>query len=299
MPEQNDTKALGYGLLTVALWSTVASAFTLALRHVTPFELLFYSSLFATLILGSIVLATTRRMELARWNRRDVGRSALLGLLNPAVYYLLLFEAYARLPTQEALLLNFAWPVVLVVLSVIILRQKIHPLAVASLLISFCGVIVIATRGNPASMHLENPIGVGLALASTVVWAVYWIYSSTDERDSVNRLFGNFWCGTIYLAIYGLATDSITLPGRAGLIGTLYVAAFEMAFAFVFWLQALKLARHTAQVSSLIFLTPFCSLIVIHFVVGETLYTSTLVGLVLIVGGIAGEKWIGARAPSG
>ena len=183
MPEQNDTKALGYGLLTVALWSTVASAFTLALRHVTPFELLFYSSLFATLILGGIVLATTRRMELARWNRRDVGRSALLGLLNPAVYYLLLFEAYARLPAQEALLLNFAWPVVLVVLSVIILRQKIHPLAVASLLISFCGVIVIATRGNPASMRLENPIGVGLALASTVVWAVYWIYSSTDERD--------------------------------------------------------------------------------------------------------------------
>ena len=86
------------------------------------------------------------------------------------------------------------------------------------------------------------------------------------------------------------------MPGRAGLIGTLYVAAFEMAFAFVFWLQALKLARNTAQVSSLIFLTPFCSLIVIHFVVGEALYTSTLVGLVLIVGGIAGEKWIGARA---
>lgn len=296
MAEQSEARAVVYALVTVALWSTVASAFNLSLRHVSPLELLLFSSLFATLMLGGIVVATGRHGELHDWTRADYVRSAALGGLNPALYYLLLFEAYDRLPAQEALLLNFAWPLVLVVLSVVLLRQKIHRLAVASLLVSFCGVAMIATRGDLLSMRLDNPVGVSLALASTVVWAVYWIYSSHDRRDSVNRLFCNFSFGSAYLVVYCLIVGGVALPSLPGLAGSLYVAAFEMAVAFVFWLQALKLARHAAQVGSLVYLTPFLSLIMIHFVVGEELYPSTLLGLVLIVGGIVGEKWIGLRA---
>lgn len=295
MPVAAESRAIIYGLLTVALWSTVASAFNLALRHVSPLELVLFSSFAATAMLGAIVLLSRRYRELARWNSQDYRRSALLGLLNPALYYLLLFEAYDRLPAQEALLLNFAWPVVLVLLSVVLLRQRIHPLAIASLLLSFSGVVVIATRGDPLSMNLENPTGVALALASTIVWSIYWIYSSHDDRDSVNRLFCNFLFGSVYLVIYCSFVGGVGIPSLSGAVGILYVAAFEMAFAFVFWLQALKLARNAAQVSSLVYLTPFLSLIVIHFTVGEKLYPSTLAGLILIVGGIAGEKWIGYR----
>jgi drug/metabolite transporter (DMT)-like permease len=108
-------------------------------------------------------------------------------------------------------------------------------------------------------------------------------------------LFCNFLFGAGYLVAYCAFAGGIGWPSVAGGIGILYVAACEMAFAFVFWLQALKLARHAAQVSSLVYLTPFLSLVVIHFTVGEELYPSTLSGLLLIVGGIAGEKWIGYR----
>jgi drug/metabolite transporter (DMT)-like permease len=296
MPATRESRAIGYGLLTVALWSTVASAFNLTLRYVTPFELLFFSSLFATAMLGALVLATVRRGEFRDWTPRDFRRSALLGLLNPACYYLLLFEAYDRLPAQEALLLNFAWPVVLVLLSVPLLRQRIHPLAIASLLLSFCGVVVVATRGDVASLRLGDAPGVAFALASTVVWAVYWIFASDDARDSVNRLFCNFAFGMGYLVVYAAFVQGIGLPSPRGLLGTVYIAAFEMAVAFVLWLSALKLARNTAQVGSLVFLTPFLSLLVIHFVVGEELHRSTLLGLVLIVGGIAGERFTGLRA---
>ena len=295
MQVDSESRAIVYGLLTVMLWSTVASAFNLALRYVSPFELLLYSSLAATAMLGVIVALSRRRSEFRSWTGRDFRRSALLGALNPALYYLLLFEAYDRLPAQEALLLNFAWPVVLVVLSVVLLRQKIHPLAIAALLVSFCGVIVIATRGDPLAMRLEDPAGVGLALASTIAWAIYWIYSSHDRRDSVNRLFMNFAFGSTYLVAFAATAVDVSLPDLPGVAGILYVAAFEMAFAFVFWLQALKLARNAAQVSSLVYLTPFLSLVVIRFVVGEELYPSTLLGLMLIVGGIVGEKWIGYR----
>jgi hypothetical protein len=59
-PVSNDGKAFGYAALTIVFWSTVASAFALTLRHVGPFELLFYSSLFAMLLLGVIVLLSPK-----------------------------------------------------------------------------------------------------------------------------------------------------------------------------------------------------------------------------------------------
>lgn len=295
-PQTNrDTRAFSYAALTVVFWSTVASAFALTLRHVRPFELLFYSSLFAMLLLGVIVIASSKRTEFRHWTRQDFQLSAVLGLLNPFLYYLLLFEAYDRLPAQEALPLNFAWPIVLVLLSIIILRQKIHPGSILSLLVSFLGVIIIATRGDPLSMRFENPAGVGMALGSTVIWALYWIYSSKDQRDSVCRLFCNFLFGVAYLLLFAVFNDQFTMPDLPGLAGALYIATFEMALAFVCWLQALKLASNTAQVSSLIYITPFFSLVVIHFVVGEEIYPSTMIGLLLIIGGIVGQQWVERR----
>jgi drug/metabolite transporter (DMT)-like permease len=291
----SDSKALGYAALTILFWSTVASAFALTLRHVRPFELLFYSSLFAVLLLGAIVLVSPKKTDFRQWTPRDFRLSAVLGLLNPFLYYLLLFEAYDRLPAQEALPLNFAWPIVLVLLSIIILRQKIHPWSILFLLVSFLGVIIIATRGDPLSMRLENPPGIGMALGSTVIWALYWIYSSQDERDSVCRLFCNFVFGVVYLLLFALFNGGVAVPGLHGLAGTLYIATFEMALAFICWLQALKLASNTAQVSSLIYITPFFSLVVIHFVVGEDIYPSTMIGLLLIIGGIVGQQWLESR----
>jgi len=65
-----------------------------------------------------------------------------------------------------------------------------------------------------------------------------------------------------------------------------YVGLFEMAIPFVIWLKALKLARNTAVVSSLIYIFPFLSLLLIHFILGEPVYPTTLWGLVLIIGGV-------------
>jgi len=291
----SNSRAFSYAALTILFWSTVASAFALTLRYVRPFQLLFYSTVFATLILGIILLASPKRKEFRQWTRQDFRLSAVLGLLNPFLYYLLLFEAYDRLPAQEALPLNFAWPIVLVLLSILILRQRIPPSSILFLLLSFLGVLIIAKNKNPLSMQFENPAGVGMALGSTVIWAVYWIYSSNDKRDSVCRLFCNFVFGVAYLLLFAMLYDGIAIPDVPGLAGTLYIGTFEMALAFVCWLQALKLASNAAQVSSLIYITPFFSLVVIHFVVGEDIYSSTMIGLALIVSGIVGQQWVERR----
>lgn len=59
-----------------------------------------------------------------------------------------------------------------------------------------------------------------------------------------------------------------------------------MGITFIVWLSALKKSQTTAHISNLIFLSPFLSLIYIHFLVGEEILLSTIAGLALIIAGI-------------
>ena len=173
---QNQTQAYLYAAVTVLFWSTVATAFKLSLRHVGPDVLVFYSSAVSVAVLLCITLATGRLGQLREWNIGDLRISLGLGFLNPFLYYLVLFKAYDLLPAQEALTLNFTWPMVLALFSILLLRQPIGTRAVAAMAISFAGVALIATRGDPLGLDLASPRGVALALGSTLIWTLYWIY---------------------------------------------------------------------------------------------------------------------------
>jgi drug/metabolite transporter (DMT)-like permease len=65
-----------------------------------------------------------------------------------------------------------------------------------------------------------------------------------------------------------------------------------MCINFILWLMALKLSSTTAKVSNLIYLSPFISLILIHFFVGEVILLSTIIGLLFIVGGIIIQQYL-------
>ncbi|GJL81411.1 MAG: membrane protein [marine bacterium B5-7] len=283
---KDQRKAYLFALLAVLCWSTVAAAFKLSLAHLNSAALVFYSALTATLFLGVVSIGSGAVKNLREWNTKDVVRSAVLGSLNPFLYYVILFAAYDLLPAQEAQPLNFTWPVVLVVLSAILFRQPIRASAYLALAVSFTGVVVIATHGNPLSFRLTDPLGVALALASTIVWALYWLYSSRDERDPVNRLLVNFCFGLFYVALYCGLTGQFEIPNPKGLFGSVYIGLVEMGLAFIFWLKALRYSHSTAEVGNLIYLTPFASLVVIAVIVGEEIIGATWVGLALIVSGI-------------
>ncbi|MFC2077016.1 DMT family transporter [candidate division KSB1 bacterium] len=284
MTDQN--KAYIYAGLAVLFWSTVASAFKISLRYVDYLQLLFFSS-FVSLTVLFIVLAAKRKLPLLRrQSASDLARSALLGFLNPFLYYIVLFKAYSILPAQEAQPLNYTWPIMIVLLSIPILGQRIKPLGVIAVFISFCGVLVISTHGDVLGFRFTNPGGAALALGSSTIWATFWIYNLRDKRDAVLKLFLNFAFGFIYLLVAVPLVSDVAVPEVGGIIGVAYVGLFEMGITFVVWMTALKLSVTTAKVSNLIYLSPFISLFFIRTIVGEVILPSTIVGLILIVGGI-------------
>jgi hypothetical protein len=175
------------------------------------------------------------------------------------------------------------------------LGQRISPASVAAMLMSLAGVAVISTRGDLLALSFTDRAGVLLALASTVIWASYWLLNLRDRREPVVRLWAGFVFGSAAIVIYMLVFESLRVPGLWGLAGAVYAGCFEMGLAFVWWLSALRYARNTAQVSGLIFLSPILSLVFIHLVVGERIYASTLVGLTLIIAGIIAQQRIQDR----
>jgi drug/metabolite transporter (DMT)-like permease len=283
---EKQIRAYLFASFAVLFWATSASAFKISLRYVDVFSLLFYASVTSMGALFIYILLSNRLILLKRFSGKDYLYSALLGFLNPFLYYAVLFKAYSILPAQEAQPLNFIWPITLVLLSIPLLKQKIKSKDIIATFISFAGVFVISTRGDIFEFRFTNTLGVSLATGSSIIWALFWIYNVRDKRDEVVRLFLNFTFGSVLTLLLMLLFSNSKIPNLYGILAAVYVGLFEMGITFLLWLKALRLSKTTAHVTNLIYLVPFLSLVLIHFTLGEAILPSTLVGLFFIVGGI-------------
>jgi len=290
----NQTRAVLLALTAVCFWSTVAVAFKLTLRHLEVIELLLFSTLFSTLVLAIILIVQSKFTEAFRCTFREYCLSAGLGFLNPFLYYLTLFKAYDLLPAQQAQSINYTWAIMLALLSVPLLKQKITARQIIALIGGYFGVLVIATKGALFQMEFTDPYGVFLAFLSTVIWALYWIFNTGDRRDPVVGLFVNFTFSLPFILFYYVWFGAPRAIPIEGVLGAAYVGVFEMGICFVIWLMALKLTSSAAQISTLIFLSPFLSLLFISHFLDEKIEYATVFGLVLIVASIifqnAGRK---------
>jgi len=282
----DNVKSVLFIIATVLLWSTTATAFKLTLQGISPVNLVFYSSFTSALIFTFYMLIKKPKEIFSNFYSSNFKNSFLLGLLNPFLYYLVLFKAYQLLPAQEAQPLNYSWPIVFSIFSIVFLKQKLSIKIVFGLLISFSGVVVIATRGNFESLHFHNLLGVILAVGSSLIWALFWTLNILDKREDVQKLFSSFIMGTFLIWIYILFFDSFEYVKPEYIFGSIYIGTFEMGITFLFWLRGISLSENKAKSSTLAYLSPFISILFIAIVLRERILSTSVIGLVLIVGGI-------------
>jgi drug/metabolite transporter (DMT)-like permease len=282
--------ALINGLGAVLLWSTVATAFKISLAALTPLALVALASAVSWLFLLGVLYVTGAAQELRGLQRKSLVYALTLGLLNPGLYYLVLFAAYDALLAQEAMALNYTWALVLPLLAVPLLRQPLKGRDAIAALISYSGVVVIATRGDVTGLTLSNPAGVALAIGSTLLWALYWIANTKISLSPVVSLFLNFSAAAPLLLLAALWRGDLDSVSLTGALGAVYIGLFEMGLSFILWLQAMRLTNNTARISTLIFLAPPLSLLLIWWLLNEPVMPSTLVGLVFILGGLGWQQ---------
>jgi len=275
----------------VAAWSTVATAFKLGLTVLTPIQLLTLGTLISAALFAT--LATVRRCWQPSW--RSIGYGAAFGLVNPLLYYLVLFEAYDRLPAQIAQPLNYTWAITLALLAVPVLGQALTRQLATGIGVGYLGVLLLLTQGRfDAWPSLDWP-GVGLALGSTLLWAGYWLGNARVDVPPVTLMAWSFLlaCPLVVAAcLLGPGWPELTAPRLA--YGA-WVGLVEMGFTFLLWQQAMRRTRQAGRIGQLIFLSPFLSLVLIGTVLGESIHWTSVAGLGVIVLGL----WLSRRGGAG
>ena len=289
-------KAYLFALLAVLFWSTIPTAFKLGLVHTSSWQLLTGASLVSTLVLGILTVARGNLRLLLTFSKKDLAFSALMGLLNPVAYYLVLFKAYTILPASVAQPLNMIWPIVLVLLAVPILRQRISWLSLGAMALSFSGVVLISMMGGTGSQDPQNRLGIILALSTSVVWALYFLYNTRDKQDPVTRLFLNFAFASLFLLMAGIFRGQSFPSSSEGWYAAIYVGVFEMGITFVLWLMAVRLAPKSDRISNLVYMAPFLNLLFASQILGEKIFLTTVFGIILLVAGIVIQNIKGKNA---
>ena len=291
---KKNTQAILLALVAVLSWSTVATAFKVALTYLTHFEMLLIASLTSVLIF-TIVLTFQHKWELVKQlNGKQWKELAFQGFLNPAAYYLILFKAYDMLPAQVAQPVNYAWPIVLLVLLAVFAKQPIPSKKYIGMVISMSGVVMISL-GTGQLSGMSVPI-TGVLLAA-FFWAGYWMVNNKHKHsvDAIVSLFGSFLCGSLYL-IACIPLFGFSAPNLNGLLAGMYVGGFEMAIPFICFGIAMRITSNPALINQLCYLSPFLSLFFIAMVLHEPIVITTYIGLTLIVAGIVFNEYFVKKA---
>lgn len=291
-------RALVFAISAVLLWSTVATAFKITLEYLSPLHMVAIASSVSWAVFMAIVwhqgLLPSARAE---W-RSAPWLYVLMGLINPALYYWILFAAYALLPASQAQPLNYTWAIALTFMAAIFLRQRIRKRDYVAAALGYAGVLVIATNGNVSGFFsaMQSPLGVALALLSTLLWATYWIINTRRTCSPVISLWLGFsvslpvlWAAVWWLEGASFFTHAAGVPWQ-GWLAVTYVGLFEMGVTFLLWLKAMREADNVALISNLIFISPFISLLLLASIIGETIYPATVFGLCMIIIGLLVQR---------
>ena len=294
--KQNNS-AIVYASIAGVSWSTVATAFKIALMHLTHFGMLLIASCTALALFITLLTIRKKWHLVISLSGRKWLYYALLGLLNPVGYYLVLFKAYDLLPAQIAQPVNYIWPIMLLILLALFTHHPIPSSKYIGMFISLLGVTLISWGTGYSGKETISYYGLLLALLSALLWAIYWMIQNKqkEKTDSCVALFVSFLFGTVYLLVasYGMVPMAFTIEG---ILSGIYIGGFEMGIPFICFGIAMRRASNPALINQLCYLAPFLSLFFISVILNEQITLTTYAGLTLIVSGIIFNQYL---IPSG
>lgn len=294
-----NTKSIVLASVAVLSWATVATAFKIALQQLTVYNMLLVATVTATLIYTVMMTIEGRWSGLRSIPLKTSGEAVALGLLNPTVYYMVLFRAYDMLPAQVAQPVNYVWPVFLLVLLAVFNHDKIPGRKYIGMAISIGGVVCISMGGGGVNGNLSGA-GIVMALLSAAIWAVYWMVNDRlkGKLDTTTSLFLGFAAGSVVLGFGGWISGAIEIGSTDGLLSGIYIGCFEMGIPFLAFGTALRITGNPALVNQMCYLSPFLSLFLISMILGEKIAPATYAGLVLIVAGLVYNQYFAGNKSS-
>ncbi len=278
-------KAYIYALSATLLWGSTAAVVKLLLKNLNSLQILLFASFFASLSLFIIVLIQKKISIIKSYGLKDYWRFIYMGFVGVFIYYLFLYIAISYLKAQEAFVINYLWPIMIVLFAIPILGEKFTYKKILAVIFSFIGVIIIATQGNLQQLHFEKPIGVIFAIIAAMSYGLFSVLGKRQNYDKTTSMFFYYLFTFIFTLIAVTSFSFIPKIEGMQILGLIWTGIFTSGGAFLLWFLALKYGD-TAKIANIAFLTPFFSLVYIYFLLHETILISSIIGLLFIFVGI-------------
>ena len=278
-------KSYFYALVSVFFWSTTTTLSKLLLHSISTMQVLAVSSVFATLFLLMVNVFKGNLKQLKSYRPRDYLVLAGVGFLGMFLYRMLLFFGVARMLASQAMIVNYLWPIMAVLASCVILREKLTVRKAIAVVMSFLGVVIVTTGGNAAGLSGSDLTGTVLVAVAAVFYGLFVAINKRLQYDSfISMMFYNAVAAicAILGTLFSGETLLLTLSQNLGLV---WVGVCNTAIGFVAWDLAMK-TGDTAKVANLAYITPFLSLVVAYFLLGDPITIWSVGGLTVIVAGI-------------
>ncbi len=276
------TKSLLYALLCVVFWAFIPVASKEALRTLNNFSFLFFSNVISAAVM--FIYLSSQKKSLKLNSLKEYAFLTFLGFLGSFAYYVLLYKAFSLSTAQEIFIINYSWPILIVVLSIPILKENISTLKVISIFTSFFGVLIIASKGNPFNLKFTSITGDILAFAGAFCFALFSVLGKKNKTDPEVAVFYYFLSASVF-SLFTLPFFRIKNIDINTIFWTFINGALINGISYIFWFKALKSAE-TSLISNIVYLTPFVSLVFISIFLGEKIHPYSIFALLFIVGGI-------------
>lgn len=276
-----------YFLMTILyiLWGSLAAVSKLALGSLDNYQVQFYSFGSGFVFFTALLAANGKLKALFAVKRRAIVRLLLLGV--PFYLYSLLYSlSFNRISVVEASMLNYLFPVLIVLLSVPLLGERMTAGKTVSILLGFTGMLLIVTSGNLTEIRLSNVGGDLLALGAAASWAIYSVLGKKDGTPPELALYMHILSAFALSFVCMLAFSSFAAPDAASLGLTAWMGISSTVLGNLLWLRGLK-SSSASLIASLSYLTPFVTLLFIVALLGETIRLPQLAGFLVILAGVA------------
>ena len=279
-------KAALYALLCVALWALIPVVAKLGQSSLDNHQFLFWSSLVSFAVIASLVVANNRVVEIKRYSVKEWLWFSFLGLLGTYIYYLFLYLGYARATGLEVLVIQYTWPILIVIFSLFLLNERLNIAKVLGIMSGFSGVLLVLTKGEFNQVNIDNPLVISYVAAGAACFALFSVLSKKVKRDPLGVVAVYFLVATIASLISMLYFSEFALPSSNEIAAVLLNGILVNGLSYVLWIQALRLTE-ASYLAPLTFITPALSVIYLVILFDEPLVMASLVGLVLvIIGGL-------------
>ncbi|WP_074406574.1 MULTISPECIES: DMT family transporter [Aquimarina] len=149
------TKSIIYVLICVLLWSLIPVVSKLGQSNLDSHQFLFWSSIASFLTFVVIIITRKKGNMILKLSKKDWVYSISLGFLGTYLYYILLYFGYVNGKGIEVLVIQYCWPIFVIILSVLILKEKINGRKIIAITLGFLGVFVVLTKGELNDLYFE------------------------------------------------------------------------------------------------------------------------------------------------